>query len=187
MCCTTSGNAISRRGGSGGVVSRATTLTTQSVTSRGDESVGAGPRACPRDETDETPSRRRVAPSPIQHQRTHDAQHRSNASRSDDCETARRGVLGGSVHPGCRGQAGGPAPTGSSSRDVTYPVVGVVGRGSSLRDVTYPMVGVVGRGSSSRDVTYPVVGVVARGSSLHDASYPVVNVVAGTRRNMTIA
>ena len=113
---------------------RATTPTTGYDASRNDEPVGAGPRACPRDETNETPSGRRVAPSPVQHQRTHDAQNRSNASRSDGCETPRRGVFGGSAHPGCRGQARGPAPTDTPHRETSYPAVHVVARETSPPD-----------------------------------------------------
>ena len=51
-----------------------------------------------------------------------------------------------------RGQARGPAPTDSSHRDASYPVVNVVAPDSSHRDASYPVVNVVGRGIALPDV-----------------------------------
>ena len=187
-----------------GDVTRATTLTTRDVTSRDDVTVGAGPRACPRDESNQTPSRCRVAPQPDRppHEPTHahsiraiepslnprhsipDTQNPPAATRHNHRETTRfdaretirndrhgtnhRGILGGSAHPGCHGQARGPAPTVTSSRDATSRVVNVVARVTSPRDAPDPAVNVVARGTSPRDATDPVVNVVPRAVTLSD-------------------
>jgi REP element-mobilizing transposase RayT len=160
----------------------ATTSSTGYGSSRDDATVGAGPRACPRDEPNQPPPRRRVAsipehpvsdptrahlhrpiePSPNpprlisddrpprdvrnDHREPMSCDHPDPTRRNDrepipsnDRDTHYRGILGGSAHPGCRGQARGPAPTGSSFRDASYPIDDVVAYGSSFRDASYPI------------------------------------------------
>jgi REP-associated tyrosine transposase len=148
--------------------------------------VGAGPRACPRDATPSPPSRRGVASSSDQHRTIHDAPNPSVTTRHDDRETTPHGILGGSAHPGCRGQARGPAPTGSSSRDATNHVVNVVARDTSSCDATYPIDNVVARSTSLRGVTHPIHGTNPHVVTLSDVVQRIKSMTTAQYRHAVI-
>jgi putative transposase len=116
----------------------ATTSTTRYDASRCDETVGAGPRACPRhpgcSDPPKTPRR------DVSQSSDRDVLDRCCAScvrwcRTGDGATRRRD---GVTSVSSRGQARGPAPTVSSLRDVTDCVVNVVARETPPREIALP-------------------------------------------------